>query len=234
MPAAGVEGGEAAVWTRLVVPEATRSGRPMSLAIEYGNEGLVDARAPWLLVQVVGDFGWPAEDGTAIDEPFRFEDVFEIDEHVVNKAARIDGKRAYKGDPTWFYMPFYVCETFEMSNGKKAKGFDWLVNMILPERTGEVMLAGVIADAGGGQTVMLGEGQIVEPVRLSGNLRPYDCHLCTPDQAAMDASASAFAATSLSSRPARPRGHVLGRDGDGDVDRGDIIAGQDDDADLGG
>jgi hypothetical protein len=100
----------------------------------------------------------------AMNIPFRWEDKFTVDEHCVNPAARFtDGRTAYKGDPTWAYKYHYMRQTFG-----RAHPFNWIINMVLPERRGLTRLAGVVALAGNDITVMLPEGASTLPVSLSG------------------------------------------------------------------
>lgn len=111
------------------------------------------------------------------------EDNFTIDEHVINKAAKRNGKNAYKNDGG-FYTPFYLVETFG-----RAKGLKWFVNMLLPERKGQVALAGVkiAEDELQDQTIYLPEGQSTAQVTLSVRaafiqsrpLRPEEGHTYT-------------------------------------------------------
>jgi hypothetical protein len=108
--------------------------------------------------------GTPQRAGDIVDYtayvPLRVSDVFSIDEHVANSALP---KPIYKGDPTWFYMPFYMYQEFG-----PAKPFDWIVNFVYPA-SGEVILNGVAADAGNDIVVALEKGQSTTQVTLHGS-----------------------------------------------------------------
>jgi hypothetical protein len=105
---------------------------------------------------------------TVHDMPMRVIDEFDLDEHVVNEKARLSsGADAYeKGDPTWFYIPFYMLQTFG-----NARCMKWIVNLVLPEYSGKAILAGVEADAGGDRTVKLPKGQTYVNVTLHGSAK---------------------------------------------------------------
>jgi hypothetical protein len=106
----------------------------------------------------------------AKDVPARIEDIFQIWEEKVNAACKLKatGNRCpgYKSDIKLLFEWAYMLDLFDT-----ARCFDWYINLTVRYIEGRVLIAGVEANAGGDQTIMLGEGQEEVTVSLNGSAR---------------------------------------------------------------
>jgi hypothetical protein len=107
----------------------------------------------------------------ATDVPARLEDIFQIWEEKVNSHCLVrntdgNGYRpcpGYKKDFLVLFLWAYMLDRFG-----PARCFNWYINVIVPEISGVVRLAGLKADAGDDFTIMVGEGEDYAPVTLPG------------------------------------------------------------------
>jgi hypothetical protein len=106
----------------------------------------------------------------AREVPARIEDIFQIWEEKVNAACKLQatGNRCpgYKRDIKLLFEWAYMLDLFDT-----ARCFDWYINLTVRYVEGKVLIAGVEANAGGDQTIMLGEGQEEVTVSLNGSAR---------------------------------------------------------------